>query len=104
MSAAGAGQGVSAVASGLPTSALLERVRRGVIGEGELMDGPFGPRRVTYADYTASGRQIQGSSVPRNPGPEDHHTRHDLPPAGSPQARRRTCYSAYPMGYHREIF
>ena len=29
------------------TSPLVERIRHGVIGEGELMDGPFGPRRVT---------------------------------------------------------
>jgi len=43
MSAVSAGQGVSAVAPELPTSPLLERVRRGVIGEGELMGGPFGP-------------------------------------------------------------
>ena len=38
--------------------ALIDLVRASVVGEDEAVNGPFGIRRVTYADYTASGRSL----------------------------------------------
>ncbi len=37
---------------------LVEKVRDSVIGKDTAVETPFGLRRVTYADYTASGRSL----------------------------------------------
>ena len=40
------------------SAALIETIRAALIGDDDVVAGPFGLRRVTYADYTASGRSL----------------------------------------------
>jgi len=37
---------------------LIDHIRKSVIGEDQAVEGPFGPRRLIYSDYTASGRAL----------------------------------------------
>ncbi|MFB3044313.1 MAG: aminotransferase, partial [Acidimicrobiia bacterium] len=37
---------------------LVEKIHDSIIGKDTAVETPFGLRRVTYADYTASGRSL----------------------------------------------
>jgi len=38
--------------------AFLKRIRESIIGDNEVFVSPFGERKITYCDYTASGRAV----------------------------------------------
>jgi selenocysteine lyase/cysteine desulfurase len=37
---------------------LIKYIRESIIGDNEISFGPFGSRKITYCDYTASGRSL----------------------------------------------
>ena len=49
---------IPARSANLPAQPLLDTIREAVIGDDTVIATPFGNRRVTYADYTASGRAL----------------------------------------------
>ena len=98
-----------AAPAALPTSPLLERIRRGIIGEGELMDGPFGrgvrdnvpmaglqrARDIVAAEVPAgvrpgnAGLQIPWGVYWRGPGRRLVRAGGRIPPGGDGPGRER---------------
>src|SRR5512133_1349393 len=50
--------GRRARAAASPCERVIKRIRASLSGEDAVLEGPFGPRRMVYADYTASGRAL----------------------------------------------
>ncbi|MBP2562518.1 selenocysteine lyase/cysteine desulfurase [Neorhizobium galegae] len=38
---------------------LISRLSEGLVGSSAMIDGPYGPKRLVYADYVASGRALR---------------------------------------------
>ncbi|GAA0783344.1 aminotransferase class V-fold PLP-dependent enzyme [Roseibium denhamense] len=53
------GTAIDIFKSALAGPGLLDRLRAGLIGEGAVIEGPFGERELVYADYVASGRALR---------------------------------------------
>lgn len=49
---------LTAFATSLHTADMIQDLRAGLIGEGAAIAGPFGERKLVYADYVASGRAL----------------------------------------------
>ncbi|WP_018183907.1 aminotransferase class V-fold PLP-dependent enzyme [Kaistia granuli] len=45
--------------AGLASPDVVRELRGGLIGEGRMIEGPFGPKPLLYADYVASGRALR---------------------------------------------
>ena len=40
------------------SDAIVDHIRRSVVGDHHPLDSPFGPKQLTYCDWSASGRAL----------------------------------------------
>ena len=69
--------------SSLAVGNIVDSIRKGIIGQDIILDGPFGPKPLLYADYVASGRPLRQV--------EDFVATHVLPYYANPHTEASFC-------------